>query len=80
MDKEKKIFDDLLHIEKRVELADRLKDCWHLLDVYMDSIKDIIEKAERHDAYDLNFVISLRDEFKMLALHAQTCSSVTSKF
>jgi|TARA_X000001388_G_scaffold71993_1_gene62246 hypothetical protein len=78
--KDIKISDDLLHIEQRVELADRLKDSWHLLDVHMDSIKDAIEKVQRHDTVDLDFVTSLRRELNMLSVHALICSYVTLNF
>ena len=78
--KDIKISDDLLHIEYRVELADRLKDSSHLLDVHMDSIKDAIEKVQRHDTVDQDFVSNLRRDLNMLSVHALTCSYVILNF
>tara|TARA_R100001460_G_C3494122_1_gene169674 strand:- start:213 stop:482 length:270 start_codon:yes stop_codon:yes gene_type:complete len=78
--KNNKISDDFLYIEQRVELADRLKDSSHLLDVHMDSIKDAIGKVQRCDIVDQDFVTSLRRELNMLSVHALTCSYVILNF
>ena len=77
--KDIKISDDLLSTEQRLELADRLKDSSHLLDVHMDSIKDAIEKV-RCDVVDHDFVTNLLREFNMLSVHALICSYVTLNF
>ena len=78
--KNNKISDDFLYIEQRVELADRFKDSSHLLYVHMDSIKDAIEKVQRCDIVDQDFVTTLRRDLNMLSVHALTCSYVILKF
>ena len=75
-----KVSDTILHIDERMELADTLVRSWRLLDIYAESVKDMMEKVERHDVVDLDFVLDLYREFRRFRMHAMTCTSLTQNF
>ena len=78
--KDIKISDDLLYMDERVELADTLVNSWRLLDMHAESVKAMIEKIERLDVIDLDYVLDLYTEFRRLRMHAMTCTSLTENF